>query len=60
MVLDGAEDEDDDEEENVEEQIKKRGMLNVLKFNVTNRRRIMRKDPIVQHNALFIFTPTNR
>ncbi|XP_066923067.1 muscle calcium channel subunit alpha-1-like isoform X2 [Clytia hemisphaerica] len=51
---------DDDEEEDVEEEIKQKGMLNVLKFNVGNRRRILKKKPIVQQNSLFLLSPSNR
>ena len=44
----------------MEEEIKQKGMLNVLKFNVGNRRRILKKKPIVQQNSLFLLSPSNR
>ena len=48
------------EEENIEHQIRDRGILNVLKVNVGNRRRILKSVPIVQKSALFLFSPKNR
>ena len=35
-------------------------MMNVLKFNVGNRRRILKKTPIVQQSSLYLFSPSNR
>ena len=48
------------EEEDIEHQIRDRGLLNVLKVNVGNRRRIVKSVPIVQKSALFLFSPKNR
>ena len=52
--------EDDEEDKNIEEDIKHKGMMNVLKFNVGNRRRILKKTPIVQQSSLYLFSPSNR
>ncbi|XP_057290676.1 voltage-dependent calcium channel type A subunit alpha-1-like isoform X2 [Hydractinia symbiolongicarpus] len=48
------------DEEDIEEQIQHQGMLNVLKVNVTNRRRIIKAVPMVQKSSLYIFSPQNR
>lgn len=48
------------EEEDIEHQIRDHGLLNVLKVNVGNRRRIVKSAPIVQKSALFLFSPKNR
>ena len=51
---------EDDEDDDISQRIKREGMLNIMRVNVTQRKRIVKAVPMVQKSSLFILSPTNR